>query len=370
VPILFLEGSAKSALLFGSIERRVSALRTGEGRHRRPTGCRHADGVDPMTTDANMMEASMATMKALRIHSFGGPEVMRLEDLPVPQPQDDEILLRVYAASVNPVDYKTRAGKYPAVGSDKLPVTLGRDVSGTVESAGPRVQGLKQGDAVYALLGPDRGAFAEYVAVKAMEAALKPARLSHPEAAAVPLAALTAWQGLFDHGGLKAGQRVLIHGAAGGVGHFAIQFAKAFGATVLTTVSSPDLNFVRELGADQAIDYKARRFEEVARDIDLVFDLVGGETQERSWAVLKPGGILVSTLGQPSREKAKEHRARGAGYMAQPNAGQLSEIARLIDAGKIRPVIAATSPLNAAALAELLQEVGHVHGKLVLELAA
>ena len=249
-------------------------------------------------------------------------------------------------------------------------MTLGRDVSGTVESIGAKVQWLKLGDAVYALLGPDRGAFAEYVAVKAAEAAPKPARLSHPEAAAVPLAALTAWQGLFDHGGLQAGQRVLIHGAAGGVGHFAVQFAKARGATVLTTVSSSDLNFVRELGADQAIDYKAERFEEIARDIDLVFDLVGGETQDRSWTVLKPGGILVSTLGEPSQKEAKEHRARGVGYMAQPNAGQLTEIAQLIDSGKVRPIVAATSPLNAAGLAELLQEVGHVHGKLVLELAA
>lgn len=312
----------------------------------------------------------MATMKAVRIHSFGGPEVMQLEDMPVPQAGEDEILLRVHAASVNPVDYKTREGKFSAVGRDKLPMTLGRDVSGTVESGGSRAGAFRRGDAVYALLGPDRGAFSEYVLVKVAEAALKPKRLSHAEAAAVPLAALTAWQGLFDHGGLTSGQRVLIHGGAGGVGHLAIQFAKDRGATVLTTVSGSDLDFVRQLGADKAIDYKAQRFEEIARDIDLVFDLVGGETQERSWSVLKPGGILVSTLGQPPQEKAKAHQARGAGYMAQPNAGQLTEIARLIDDRKVRPVIAATFPFAAAPQAEQRQEEGHVNGKIVIELAA
>jgi NADPH:quinone reductase-like Zn-dependent oxidoreductase len=309
-------------------------------------------------------------MKAMRIHAFGGPEVMRLEDLPVPQPGRDEILVRAHAASVNPVDYKTRQGKFAAVGRDKLPVTLGRDVSGTVESCGPGVQRFRPGDAVYALLGPDRGAFAEFVILKAAEAAAKPERLSFGEAAAVPLAALTAWQGLFDHGRLAAGQRVLIHGGAGGVGHFAVQFAKARGATVLTTVSGADLDFARQLGADQAIDYRAQRFETIARDIDLVFDLVGGDTQERSWAVLKPGGILVSTLGQPPQEKARQRRAAGIGYMAQPSAQQLAEIGKLIDSGKVRPVIAATFPLVAAPQAEQRQEQGHVHGKIVLELAA
>lgn len=312
----------------------------------------------------------MATMKAVRIHDFGGPEAMTIDDLPVPQPQGDEILLRVHAASVNPVDYKTREGKFSAITKAKLPITLGRDVSGTVESCGPDQRAVKRGDALYAMLGADRGGFAEYVLVKATEAAPKPARLSHAEAAAVPLAALTAWQGLFDHGGLAAGQRVLIHGGAGGVGHFAVQFAKAKGATVITTVSGDDLDFVRQLGADQVIDYKTQRFDEMVRDVDLVFDLVGGETQERSWSVLKPGGILVSTLGQPPKDKAAQHKVRAAGYMAQPNAAELAEIGRLIDAGKVRPVVAATLPLSQAQQAEDQQQHGHVHGKIVLELAA
>jgi NADPH:quinone reductase-like Zn-dependent oxidoreductase len=245
-------------------------------------------------------------MKAIHIHRFGGPEVMELDDVPIPQPKDDELLVRIHAASVNPVDYKIRRGAVPWVSREMLPIPLGRDLSGTVENAGALLAAF-EGAAIYAMLGSiDRGSYAEYVLVKPNEAAPKPARLSHMEAAAVPLAALTAWQGLFDHGHLEAGQTALIHGGSGGVGHFAIQFAKLKGATVLTTVSGRNLNFVSELGADRAIDYRSQRFEEIARDVDLVLDLVGGETQERSWLVLKPGGILVSALGEPSREKAMQ----------------------------------------------------------------
>jgi NADPH:quinone reductase-like Zn-dependent oxidoreductase len=312
----------------------------------------------------------MAIMKAVRIHRFGGPEVMQIEELPVPQFGGDEILLRVRAASVNPVDFKTRQGHFPPIGREQLPVTLGRDVSGVVEGVGSRVRGIKRGDDIYAMLGPDRGAFAEYTLVKMGEGAPKPARLSHVEAATVPLAALTAWQGLLDHGLLAEGQRVLIHGGAGGVGHFAIQFAKIKGASVLTTVSERDLDFARELGADRAIDYRNERFEEIARDVDVVFDLVGGETQERSWSVLKPGGIMVSTLGQPSPENAAQRKVRAAGYMAQPNAAQLAEIGRLIDDDQVRPVIAETFPLTEAREAEERQEHGHVHGKIALSFAA
>jgi NADPH:quinone reductase-like Zn-dependent oxidoreductase len=306
-------------------------------------------------------------MKAIRIHSFGGPEVLELDDVPIPQPGDDELLMRVHAASVNPVDYKIRRGTVPWVSREMLPMTLGRDLSGTVESAGAGVDAFSDGDALYAMLGSiDRGSYAEYVVVKPNEAAPKPARLSHIEAAAVPLAALTAWQGLFDHGHLEAGQTVLIHGGSGGVGHFAIQFAKMKGATVLTTVSGQNRDFVTELGVDRAIDYQSQRFEEIARDVDLVLDLVGGETQERSWSVLKPGGMLVSALGEPSSEKAVQHRARGVGYRAQANAGQLAEIGRLIDQGKVHPVVMATYPLAEAREAHERLERGHVRGKIVL----
>jgi NADPH:quinone reductase-like Zn-dependent oxidoreductase len=309
-------------------------------------------------------------MKAIRIHRFGGPEVLELDDVPIPQPGEDELLVRTRAASVNPVDYKIRHGTVPWVSREMLPITLGRDLSGTVESAGAGVDAFGEGEAVYAMLGSiDRGSYAEYVLVRPNEAAPKPARLSHIEAAAVPLAALTAWQGLFDHGHLEAGQTALVHGGSGGVGHFAIQFAKVKGATVLTTVSGQNLGFARELGADRAIDYESQRFEEIARDVDLVLDLVGGETQERSWSVLKPGALLVSALGEPSKEKAMQHGAHGLGYRAQSNAGQLAEIGRLIDQGKVRPVVMASYPLAEARQAHERLERGHVRGKIVLVVA-
>ncbi|WP_414475611.1 NADP-dependent oxidoreductase [Microvirga sp. M2] len=310
----------------------------------------------------------MTTMKAVRIHRFGGPEVLMLDDVPWPQPKDDEVLVRVHAASVNPVDYKIRAGSY-TVTDDQLPYTLGRDLSGTVELLGTRAHTLKAGDPIFAFIGVDRGTYAEYVVVKAMEMAAKPATIDHVQAAAVPLAGLTAWQGLFDHGQLRAGQRVLVHGGAGGVGHFAIQFAKAKGATVLTTASGSDLDFVRELGADEAIDYKADRFEDRARDIDVVFDLVGGGTQERSWSVLKEGGILVSTLGAPPAEAAIRHKARAAGYRARPNPAQLSEIGQLIDNGQVRVAVARTFALADAGAAQKYLEQEHVRGKVVLQVA-
>ncbi|MCK1743686.1 NADP-dependent oxidoreductase [Bradyrhizobium sp. 139] len=308
-------------------------------------------------------------MKAVRLHSFGGPEVLKLDELQMPQPREDEVVLRVQAASVNPIDWKMRSGK-SGLKREQLPVVLGRDVSGTVELCGVDAHTLRKGDPIYAMLGWDRGGYEEYVLVKAVEGAVKPSSLDHVHAAAVPLAALTAWQGLFDHGGLKAGQRVLIHGGAGGVGHFAIQFAKAKGAFVATTVSASGIDFTGKLGADQAVDYKAERFENVVRDIDLVFDLIGGETQERSWAVLKDGGTIVSTLAQPSEEKAKQRHARAVVYMARPNAAQLNEIGELIDAGKVRPIVDATFPLSQAGAAQQKLETEHTQGKIVLDLAA
>ncbi|CDX22238.1 Alcohol dehydrogenase zinc-binding domain protein [Mesorhizobium sp. ORS 3324] len=306
-------------------------------------------------------------MQSVRIHAFGGPEVLRLETEPTPEPEPEEILVRVHAASVNPVDYKIRNGGYDA--QDRLPLTLGRDFSGVVERCGAKVDAFKPGDAVYALLTPDRGGYAEFVAVKARDCAAKPKSLDHVHAAAVPLAALTAWQGIFDNASLSAGQRILIHGAAGGVGHFAVQFAKANGATVYATCSGSDIDFVRSLGAEVAIDYKNQRFEDKVRDVDVVYDLVAGDTQERSWSVLKEGGIIVSTLQQPSKEKAAERNARGAHYMTKPNGGQLAEIGQLIDAGAVRVEVGKVFPLRQAADAERALEEGHVRGKLVLKVA-
>lgn len=304
-------------------------------------------------------------MKAVRIHEFGGPETLRVEDLPRPRPAAGEVLVRVQAASVNPVDYKIRNGGY--LPEDQLPLTLGRDVAGTVDIAGEQAGDYRPGDAVYAMLPRDRGGYAEFVTVAAADCARKPERLDFIQAAAVPLAGLTAWQGLFDHGRLAAGHRVLIHGAAGGVGHFAVQFARARGATVIATCSAADRDFVVRLGAAEVIDYHKERFEERVAPVDLVYDLVAGETQDRSWAVLKEGGAMISTLQEPDKAKAAQKHARTAHYMAEPNGGQLAEIAGLIDRGEVTPTIASVFPLEAAAEAERKLEAGHVRGKIVLQ---
>ena len=312
----------------------------------------------------------MSTMRAVRIHAFGGPEVLKLEEIALPEPRDDEVRIRVHAASVNPVDYKIRSGKYPAVGADQLPKILGRDVAGVIERCGRAVTRWKEGDEVYAMLEPDRGGYAEYVCVGDSLCAPKPRQLDFTFAAAVPLAGLTAWQGEFDHGHLEAGQRELIHGGAGGVGHLAIQFAKARGASVATTVARADLDFVRSLGADQAIDYRSNSFEEQVHDVDLVFDLVGGDTQERSWSVLKEGGALISTLSQPSAERARARHIRAERYTARPDGAALSSIGELIESGKVRPHVLAIYPLEDAAEAQRRLESDHVRGKIVLEIRA
>jgi len=309
-------------------------------------------------------------MKTLRFHSFGGPTVLKLEDLPLPPLGEEELLVRVVAASVNPVDYKIREGRYPEVKAGMLPYIPGRDIAGIVEACGGLVDDWKKGDAIYAMLGIDRGGYSEFAVAKSEEVAPKPRTLDFVEAASVPLAGLTAWQGLFRYGELQSGQRVLIHGGSGGVGHFAIQFAKVVGAYVITTVSEQHVDFVRSLGADEVIDYKKQRFEEVVRDVDLVFDLIGGETQDRSWDVLKRGGTLVSTLKEPSQDKARAMRVRAMRYTVKENGGELEEIGRLIDAGKVKPRITKTFQLADAANAQQFVEEGHTEGKVVLKIAA
>ena len=309
----------------------------------------------------------MATTTAVRIHSFGGPEVLTLETVPLPDPKDDELIVRVLAASVNPVDFKIRNGTYPRIKAEHLPRTLGRDLSGVVETAGPRC-GFKVGDEIFAFLGPDRGGNAERVLIKLNEAALKPKSLSHVEAAAVPLAALTAWQGLFDHGVLVAGERVLIHAGNGGVGHFAVQFAKAKGAWVAATCSDVDMDFVYGLGADQVIDYRAYKFEEVVDPVDLVFDLVAGEVRDRSWGVIKWGGRMVSALGQPPEEKALSTGVEPKGFVARTDSKELAEIGALIDAGKVHVEVQETFALRDVGRAHDKLEKEHTCGKIVLDL--
>jgi NADPH:quinone reductase-like Zn-dependent oxidoreductase len=318
----------------------------------------------------NRQERTMPLMHAVRIHAFGNPDVLELDDVPVPTPTAHEIVIRVVAASVNPIDYKIRSGKYPALRQEQLPKVLGRDVSGVVETVGAQTTKFQKGDAVYAMLGRDVGGYAEYALATENEAAPKPTTLNFVPAAAVPLAALTAWQGLFKYGQMRAGQRVLIHGGAGGVGHFAVQFAKARGAWVATTVSAEDIGMLKSLGADQTIDYKHEKFEDAVQNIDLVFDLIGGETQQRSWNVLKDGGTLISSVQRPDEKMAQARNIRAMNYMAAPNAQQLEEIARLIDEGKVKPIVKATYTLADVARAHRHMENDHIQGKVVLKVAA
>jgi NADPH:quinone reductase-like Zn-dependent oxidoreductase len=307
--------------------------------------------------------------KLIRLHHFGGKEVLRTEELDVSQPDAGEVLVCVCAASVNPVDFKIRSGKYPSVKDDRLPYTLGRDISGVVEKCGAQVTRFKVGDEVFGMVGIHGGGYSEQAVADQQAIAAKPPELDHIHATAIPLAGLTAWQGLFRHGALKAGQSVLIHGGSGGVGHFAIQFAKARGARVLTTVSTKNVKFARDLGADVVIDYKKERFEDQARDLDMVFDLIDGETRERSWGALKKGGVLVSTLTEPSQEKARQFGVRALRYTVEADGGELGEIAALVVLGKVKPHVQKTFPLSAAADALASVEQGHSVGKIVLKVA-
>lgn len=313
---------------------------------------------------------TISTGRAVRIDRFGGPEALSVAAVPIPQAVDDEVLVRVHAASVNPVDGKTRAGEFPPVAEENLPATLGRDLAGTIEAVGTRAHYmLSHGDAVFAFIDFDRGAQADYVVVKAVELCAMPAGLDMATAAAIPLAGLTAWQGLFDHGGVAAGQRVLIHGAAGGVGQFAVQLAKWKGANVIATAGPDDQTLVRNLGADIVIDYRHQSFEDIARDIDCVLDLVGGATRDKSWKVIKPGGILVSTLGEPDAATAAEHGVRAAPHwLARPNTAQLGQIGDLVAAGTIKVAVVETYPLERVAEAQQRLEDGHIAGKIVLTL--
>ncbi|MCC6406371.1 MAG: NADP-dependent oxidoreductase [Planctomycetes bacterium] len=305
-------------------------------------------------------------MKAVRIHAFGGVEQLKFEDAPRPVPAKGEVLVRVQAAGVNPVDWKAREGLLKSL-APTLPQILGYDVAGVVAELGPEVQGFKPGDAVFAYLALARGGgYAEFAIAKVGELALAPKKLSATDAAAVPLAALTAWQALVDTAKLESGQRVLVHGGAGGVGHFAVQIAKARGAYVYATAGEQNQAFLRELGVDRPIDYTSERFEEIARDVDVVLDTVGGETATRSYATLKRGGCFVSIVGPPDAAALAERGAKGNAILVQPSGKQLAELAALIDAGKLKPTVSAVLPLADVKRAHELSADGHVRGTLVL----
>ncbi|HEY6456660.1 MAG TPA: NADP-dependent oxidoreductase [Steroidobacteraceae bacterium] len=307
-------------------------------------------------------------MKAVRIQKFGGPEVLRLEQVEPPRPSPGEVLVRVQAAGVNPVDAKIREGEFPLIGQSQLPIVLGRDVCGAVEAINGSATNLRVGDTIFALLDWHLGGYAEYARVATALCCPKPSTLDAQHAAAVPLAALTAWQGIFTHGKLKAGQTVLIHGGAGGVGHFAIQLAKHFGAHVIATASKANIAFVTSLGAHTVFDYQKSNFEDIGKEVDVVFDLVGGETRKHSWNVLKPAGILVSTVGMPDEKTANSLGVRCAGYMAEPNREQLDKIAGLIESGKVVVTVSKSFGLKQAAESHRALENDHPRGKLVLSI--
>ncbi|MBI3345301.1 MAG: NADP-dependent oxidoreductase [Gammaproteobacteria bacterium] len=309
-------------------------------------------------------------MKAVRIHEYGGPEVLRLEDAPVPVPAAGEVLIRVHAAGINPVDWKIREGRLRGRVEHRLPLVLGWDVAGVIEVLGPGVTLFKIGDALYARPDIARdGGYAEYIAVRASEVALKPKSLDFIHAAAVPLAGLTAWQALFDAAKLAAGQSILIHAGAGGVGSYAVQFAHWKGARVIATASARNADLVRSLGADQVIDYTQTRFEDEVQDLDVVFDTVGEEVQQRSWQVLKKGGILVSILALTVPDDAAARGLRSAYVFVQPNAAQLGQIAELIDTGHVKPVVEIVLPLSEVRRAHILSQSRHARGKIVLRVA-
>lgn len=311
------------------------------------------------------------TMKAVRIHAYGGPEMLHYEEnIPRPALRSDDLLIRVRAAAVNPVDWKIREGWLQGFLHHILPLTLGWDVSGEVVEVGPEAHGFTVGDEVYARPDIERdGTYAEYIAVKASEVALNPVTLDPVQAAAVPLTALTAWQALVDAAQLQAGQTVLIHAAAGGVGSLAVQLAKARGARVIATASAVNIGLVTQLGADQFIDYTQTRFEEAAKDVDVVLDTIGGDTQERSWQTLRPGGILVSVVSPPSETVAAERGVRSVFVFIHPSGEQLTAIAQLIDEGRIKPLIHTVLPLNEVRQAHVISQGGHARGKIVLRIA-
>ncbi|MFI1280610.1 NADP-dependent oxidoreductase [Streptomyces sp. NPDC020858] len=304
-------------------------------------------------------------MRAIVVSQWGGPEVLTESELDRPEPAIGEILVRVHAAGVNPVDWKTRAsgalipwGPVPQVGWD---------VSGTVEAVGPGVTFHRVGDEVYGMprFPQQAGAYAEYVTAPARHFARKPASLDHVEAAALPLAALTAWQALVDTAGVSAGQRVLVHAAAGGVGHLAVQIAKARGAYVIGTASAAKHDLLRDLGADELIDYRTTDFEDVVSDVDVVIDAIGGDYGQRSLKVLKPGGHLV-TLPGPDGIPADAQGVQAAWVIVEPDLKGLEEIAALVEQGLLKPLIDTVLPLEQAAKAHEIGEQGRTTGKIVL----
>jgi len=317
----------------------------------------HDEGPDPV--DASMM--------AWRVHEFGPPEAMKFERVPRPVPGPGEVLVKVHAAGVGPWDGWIRAGRSAL--PQPLPLTLGSDLSGDIQAVGINVSDLGIADRIYGVTNPRFiGAYAEYALASAAMIARKPTSLTYIEAASVPVIAVTAWQGLFDYAQLKAGQTVVIHGAAGNVGAYAVQLARRTGIRTIATASTGEVAFVRALGADTVVDFKTQRFEDAAQNVDAVLDLVGGETQERSFQILRRGGKLVSAVSQPNQDVAKSHGVEASFFLVKVTSQQLTEIAGLIDAGELRTHVGTVLPLADAREAHFILEGRRArrNGKIVL----
>src|SRR5213595_3758835 len=307
-------------------------------------------------------------MRAVVAHEYGAPDVLKVEQVQRPEPNDDEALVRVIASSVNPADPLTLSGKYAREFGTHLPLIPGYDIAGVVEKTGASVTKLKVGEAVYGY-PTFGGGWADYVTVKESEVGAKPKSLNFIESAAVPMGALTAWQALVDVAKLQPGQTVPIHGGSGGVGSFAIQIAKARGAQVIATASTANQDLLKQLGANVAVDYTKTKFEDVAKDVDAVLDPVGKETLARSYGVVKKGGIVMSLVARPDPAEIQKHEIRGAGISVHPDSEDLAEIAQLIDAGKIKPIVTQVLPLSEAIAAEQQAATHHTRGKVVLRIA-
>jgi NADPH:quinone reductase-like Zn-dependent oxidoreductase len=308
-------------------------------------------------------------MKAVKMYQFGGPEVLKYEDADMPVPGPDELLVKVSAASINPIDWKYRQGHIPNM-KRTFPTIIGWDVSGVVVETGRLVTQFTKGDPIFARIETtESGAYAEYVVVRAAEAAYAPKSISLATAAAIPLAGMTAWAGLFEVGKLRAGMSLLIHGGSGGVGTFAVQLAKYAGAHVIATTSTTNIELVRSLGADEVIDYTKEDFSTKVHDLDFVFDTIAGDTQAKSWGLIKKDGMLVSTLGIDEKAAAA-NGVRGKHFMLQSNGARLQEMGGLVDAGHLKVIIDKEYPLSETAAAHAESEKGHTKGKIILTTGA
>jgi len=310
-------------------------------------------------------------MRAWRVHEFGPPDAMKFESIPRPDAGPGEVLIQVEAVGVGPWDAWIRAGKSAL--PQPLPLTLGSDLSGVIVAVGQGVSELRVGDSVYGVTNPSfTGAYAEFAAASAAMVSIKPTNLSFIRAASVPVIAVTAWQALFDHANLQGGQTVVIHGAAGNVGAFAVQFARRAGLRIIATAGSEDVAFVRELGADSVIDYQTQRFEEQVHNADAVIDLVGGETQLRSFQILRRGGKLISAVSQPDQDIARSKGIDAAFFLVNVTTRQLARIAALLESGELRTHVGTVLPLEHAREAHLMLERlrPQPKGKIVLAVGA